>query len=137
MNLDFINIAVTWTLVGLIWVVQLVHYPSFQYIDNSEFLKFHEHHSQSISIVVLPLMLAELALAFYLGYQSNWNFISLLPLLLVALIWLSTFLLQVPIHQQLGSGKNLKLIINLVHSNWIRTVLWTAKAFWISYYFDS
>lgn len=135
MQLDFINLAISWTLVGLIWVIQLVHYPTFKYIDESQFLTFHQHHSQSISIIVLPLMLAELALSFYLAFQQNWQYPTLIPLLLVIFIWLSTFIIQVPVHQQLGSGKNLVLIKKLVMTNWIRTILWTAKAVWISYYF--
>jgi hypothetical protein len=137
MNLDFINVAVNWTLVGLIWVIQLVHYPTFAYVDNSNFLQFHAHHSKSISIIVMPLMLIELALATYFAYQNQWNFIALTPLLFVLLIWASTFFIQVPIHQKLGQGKNLVLIQKLVNTNWIRTVFWTIKAIWVSYYFQN
>ncbi len=137
MNLDFINVAVNWTLVGLIWVIQLVHYPTFAYVDNSNFLQFHAHHSKSISIIVMPLMLIELALATYFAYQNQWNFIALTPLLFVLLIWASTFFIQVPIHQKLGQGKNLVLIQKLVNTNWIRTIFWTIKAIWVSYYFQN
>jgi hypothetical protein len=137
MNLDFINVAVSWTLVGLIWVIQLVHYPTFAYVDNSNFLQFHAHHSKSISIIVMPLMLIELALATYFAYQNQWNFIALTPLLFVLLIWASTFFIQVPIHQKLGQGKNLVLIQKLVNTNWIRTIFWTIKAIWVSYYFQN
>jgi len=80
-------------------------------------------------------MLSELGLAFYLAQQQKWTLIWLLPLGLVLLIWLSTFLIQVPIHNQLGIGKDSFLIKRLVQTNWIRTILWTSKAIWISYYF--
>lgn len=137
MNFDFINVAVSWALVGLIWVIQLVHYPTFSYVDNSDFLKFHAHHSNSISIIVLPLMLIELALAIYLAYQGQWNFAALIPLLFVLLIWASTFFIQVPLHQKLGQRKDLILIQKLVSTNWIRTIFWTIKAVWVSYYFQN
>lgn len=129
----FLNLIITWTLVGLIWVIQLVHYPTFNFIEEASFLAFHKHHTASITVIVMPLMLAELVLGFYLARQFQWFY--LLPLLLVFLIWLSTFLIQVPIHNQLGSGKDAVLIQKLVKTNWIRTILWTTKAIWISYYF--
>jgi len=129
----FFNLIITWTLVGLIWVIQLVHYPTFDFVQGTSFLAFHKHHTASITIIVMPLMLAELAVGFYLARHFQWFY--LLPLLLVLLVWLSTFLLQVPIHNQLGSGKDSILIQKLVKTNWIRTILWTIKAIWISYYF--
>ena len=131
----FLNLFVTWALVGLIWVIQLVHYPTFKFIAKDDFLAFHQHHTQSITFIVMPLMLAEIGLAFYLAQQQEWAMIWFIPLILVLLIWLSTFLIQVPIHQQLGTGKDSFLIERLVLTNWIRTILWTIKAIWISYYF--
>ena len=115
-------------------MIQLVHYPTFEFIAKDDFLVFHQHHTRSITIIVMPLMLAEIGLAFYLAQQQEWAVIWLIPLILVLLIWLSTFLIQVPIHQQLGIGKDGSLIKQLVQTNWIRTILWTIKALWLSYY---
>lgn len=129
-----VHLATSWGLFGLIWMVQLVHYPSFRYIDETQFLEFHQHHTQTISIIVIPLMLLELGLCIWQVYQSNYDWFWLFILILVILIWASTFFLQVPLHNQLIQGKDLPTIQSLISSNWIRTVLWTVKAGVISVY---
>ena len=47
---------------------------------------------------------------------------------LVFVVWLSTFALQVPIHNRLKIRKDEILIRRLVVSNWIRTLAWSFKA---------
>jgi len=135
MEISLINLLVSWALFGLIWVVQLVHYPTFEFVDSQNFLAFHQHHTTSITLIVMPLMLAELGIGTYLTTQHPSIYLG--PLILVGLIWLSTFLIQVPIHNTLGNGKDNFLIQKLVNTNWIRTILWTAKAVWVSYLFYS
>ena len=61
-NLLIAHFAVSWALFGLIWTVQLVHYPAFRYIQEGQFTAFQHFHMQGITLIVLPLMLAELAL---------------------------------------------------------------------------
>jgi hypothetical protein len=46
---------------------------------------------------------------------------------LVALIWLSTALIQVPCHEKLVKGFDPAAYKWLVNSNWIRTIAWTAR----------
>ena len=135
MEIPFINLLVTWALFGLIWVVQLVHYPTFEFVDNQNFLAFHQHHTSSITFIVMPLMLIELGLGIYLATQQPPIYLG--PMILIGLIWLSTFFIQVPIHNALGGGKDSSLIQKLVNTNWIRTILWTIKAVWVSYLFYS
>ncbi len=130
--LDHTNELVSWALFGLIWVVQLVHYPSFHYVDPDRFVAFHRHHTRSISFIVLPLMLVELGLGAVLVWQSDLDWKYITALIIVGLIWASTFLIQVPDHNALGKGKDDSLIARLVKTNWIRTVLWTLKALWLS-----
>lgn len=133
MYLDHINELVNWALFGLIWIVQLVHYPSFRYVSSDRFVAFHQHHTRSISLIVLPLMLIELGLGMVLVWQSDWGGRYIMALVLVGLIWASTFLIQVPDHNALGEGKDDLLIDRLVKTNWIRTILWTAKALFLSF----
>ncbi|MCZ8342639.1 MAG: hypothetical protein O9301_06380 [Leptospira sp.] len=115
-------------LVGLIWTIQVVHYPSFHQIDESQFLKFHQSHSLRISCIVIPPMLTELFCLGFLVYLSpEIKYIILLSLVLA--IWISTFFVQVPIHNRLGRmGKKTMEINYLINSNWFRTVLWTVKS---------
>ncbi len=133
-NIESIShLAVSWALFGLIWTVQLSHYPSFHFIAEDQWQAFHEHHRGSITLIVMPLMLFELALAFWLTYQYGWKWS--IPLMMVLAIWASTFFISVPLHGKLGLGKNTEVIQQLVTTNWIRTFLWTAKAVWASWFF--
>lgn len=131
LDLDYWNHVISWGLFVLIWVVQLVHYPSFQFIDKEQFADFHIHHTRSISFIVLPLMLLELGIAAVLVLQHGFHWTYLIPLIMVLLIWASTFLIQVPDHNRLATGKDLQVVNRLVLTNWIRTVLWTVKAVWL------
>jgi hypothetical protein len=56
------------------------------------------------------------------------NLIWATNLFMVVLIFLNTFFLNVPIHRKLLSRKDIKLIDQLVMSNWPRTLLWTIRS---------
>jgi hypothetical protein len=128
----YANLAVSWALLALIWLVQLVHYPGFRFVDPELFRAFHAHHTASITWIVMPLMLAELGLAAVWAWQTRGATATLAPLLLVLALWASTFLVQVPLHHQLAAGRDSAVIEALIRTNWWRTVLWTCKAVWIS-----
>lgn len=123
-----IHLAVTWALFGLIWVVQLVHYPAFRFIEPTQFQEFQGMHMQSITLIVMPLMLAELGLAAIEAQRARFRGWPLASLGLVILIWLSTFFWQMPLHDHLLSGKDNTVIDELVAGNSLRTALWTVKA---------
>ena len=125
--LFFLNVISAFILTGVIWTIQTVHYPSFHYIDKLSFVNFHQFHERRISIIVMPLMILELisSVALYFNDMSNHTF--LLNLIVVGLIWCSTFFIQVPIHNILSQKKDNMMIEKLVRTNWIRTFLWTLK----------
>lgn len=127
-SLQLAALFISWGLVVLIWIIQLVHYPSFHYIDSAKFIDFHHHHSRSITVIVMPLMLAELTISFFLAYRSGFDPLESLALAMVVGVWLSTFLIQIPLHDQLSVGNNSTIVGKLVNTNWIRTLLWTGKA---------
>ena len=52
---------------------------------------------------------------------------ALIGLALVVVVWLSTALLQVPRHTNLGSGFDRRAWSRLMLSNWVRTVAWSAR----------
>ena len=122
-----INQIVTLMLVGLIWTIQLVHYPSFHYVEPNKFAEFERFHTFRISIIVIPLMLCEFAVSGMLVHLSGYALKAIISLAMVALIWLSTAALSVPCHKRLEKGKDTATITRLINTNWIRTVLWTAK----------
>jgi uncharacterized membrane protein len=123
--------AVTWFLTGVIWVVQVVHYPLFAYADRATYPAFAEAHGRLITVIVGPAMLAELVTGAWLvmarpdALPQRW---AVAGLALVLVIWLSTAVLQVPLHGQLAQGYDARAHAWLVGSNWIRTVAWTARS---------
>ena len=130
--LQLTYLMISWGLVVLIWIIQLVHYPSFHYIDPNKFSDFHQHHSKSITIIVMPLMLAELIIGFLQAYRSGFTSIEVIALIMIVGVWLSTFLIQIPLHNQMSIQNNSILVTKLVNTNWIRTLLWTGKAILIT-----
>ena len=103
-----LNLVLSFIAVGLIWTIQLVHYPSMKFIPKERFVEYHNFHSMRISILAMPLMFAELVTSLMLFYQNFNNTIQtifLANLIIIVLIWLSTFLIQVPLHNALSKEK--------------------------------
>ena len=125
------HLAATIFLTGLIWVIQVVHYPLLGYGAGEEFVELHRRHTRRISAVVVPPMLVELATAIWLVVRSPSVVPTALPwigLSLLGVVWLSTFALQVPEHKRLTAGFDPGAHQRLVRSNWIRTVAWSLRA---------
>ena len=63
-NLVFLlNLLATWYLVGLIWLVQVVHYNMFDRVGSDGFVRYEADHNRLITPIVAPPMLIELATA--------------------------------------------------------------------------
>ena len=124
------HLAATLFMVGLIWFVQVVHYPLFARVGEEGFTLYSEAHSRLTSYVVGPPMLLEAATALLLVFRRPDGVplsLAIVGLALVATVWLSTALLQVPRHTALGSGFNSSQWRGLVGTNWIRTAAWSAR----------
>ena len=107
----------------LIWLVQVIIYPSFRYIEDDCFHTWHSRYVRAISFIVVPLSLSQLAVEIgYTVYHSpRWQ-----RIFIIALIWVSTFTLSAPCHTRLQQeGKQSVVIERLISTNWIRTLLWT------------
>ena len=50
-DLLMIHIVSTSVMVGVIWVMQLVHYPSFKYVKESDYINFQKYHMGNISYI--------------------------------------------------------------------------------------
>ena len=57
------NLVSTWYMVGLIWMVQVVHYPLFAKVGSEEFVGYQISHQTLTTLVVGPPMLIEIATA--------------------------------------------------------------------------
>lgn len=141
MNLDVLiplQAISTFAMFGLIWLVQLVLYPAFAYIDATRFRKFHFLHTQRITFIVGPLMCVELATSlgvFLLQPGVLWG----AGLALTLVIWLHTVFVSVPVHNRLAISESDEARANdidrLVRTNWFRTIAWTFRAALVLYAF--
>jgi hypothetical protein len=109
----------------LIWLVQLIIYPSFNYMDDVNLSAWHPKYTNMISVVVMPLMLIQLFSTFYLTF-NQFNWILFTQCILIILLWASTFFQAVPLHNQIDSGNEIQnAAVKLVQINWKRTIMWT------------
>ena len=130
MSIFFINLASTWFMVGLIWFIQLVHYPLFSYVGSVEFGVFHENHKILITPLVGFVMIVELVSSAIIIFQPphgvrNWT--SIVGIILLGVIWISTTLVQIKFHNLLSSKFDENVVLMLVNTNWIRTICWSIR----------
>lgn len=125
----YLHAASTLIMVGVIWVIQLVHYPLFELVGRENFVAYERSHTVRIGIIVMPTMIIEAAttlllLALFNGAGSRLAWIGAM---LLAIIWGSTALLQVPCHERLAVRFDEAAWQRLVRTNWIRTIAWSAR----------
>ena len=117
---------------GLIWFVQVVHYPLFARTDTSHSPDYPDENQRRTAPVVIPPMLVEAASATLIAINpppAIGQPAALAGLAMVAILWLSTLLVQMPLHAQLKhAGHTPAAVAALVNTNWLRTILWTARA---------
>lgn len=114
---------------GLIWFVQVVHYPLLARVGEEQSVVYQAQHMRRTTYVVLPLMGIEFALAFRAGFQpAFWRSGEALACgFLLAVVWGSTFLVQVPLHARLARAFDAGVHRALVRTNWVRTLAWTVR----------
>jgi hypothetical protein len=132
LDILFVHASVTILMTGLIWFVQVVHYPLMSRIGVAEFVVYEHEHRRRTTMIVAPLMVIEVAtaisIAFFatsLGVSPAWAWFALA---LLMVIWCSTAVLQAPLHERLSRRFNTDVWRLLVESNWIRTGVWSARS---------
>ena len=130
-RLLLLHLVATAFLCGLIWTVQLVHYPLFDRVDRAQFTAFEAAHQQRISWIVAPAMLFEaltagawLVAAWRSGDLLGW---AIANVVLVVAIWAATAFLAVPMHTRLSTGFDAEALRRLVDTNWLRTAIWSLR----------
>ena len=125
------HLASTLLMTGIIWFVQVVHYPLLAGVGAPGFAAYAGRHGRLTSWVVGPPMLVEAGTAALLvAAPPPWAPPAALwaGAALLALVWLSTALVQVPGHDRLRAGWDEAAHRRLVAGNWARTALWSARA---------
>lgn len=126
----FAQAFATLYMTGLIWFVQLVHYPMFADVPREAFVRFEQVHQQRTTWAVGPMMLLEAATTLAMLWRlppgvPAWVAWTGLGLLL--LVDGSTAAFFGPQHARLSAGFDERLHRQLVDYNWLRTFGWTAR----------
>ena len=124
--LHSVHLIATCAMIGLIWFVQIVHYPLFARVGERGFTEYERRHTVRTGWVVGPLMAAEACASVALAVTSQ-TLVAWVGVGIVGAIWLMTALVQVPMHGRLAEVWDPQVHARLVQSNWGRTVLWTAR----------
>ncbi len=121
--IDLHDFCVVW-MTAVIWLVQVLIYPNFRLIADSDFGAFHKRHCDRIAILVGPMMIQPFAnlMILFAGLRSlEWilHFVS------ITFIFVATAFFSVPEHNRLGEKKDPEAITRLIRRNWVRTLLWS------------
>jgi hypothetical protein len=119
------NLAATSALVGLIWVVEVAVYPLYARVGPESFVGYHAAWSGAITLVVGPLMLAEVAAGAWLFTERPK--LALVAAVPVAVAWAATAFWAVPMHAKLDAGFVVTAWNSLLWANHVRTAAWTAR----------
>lgn len=116
------------TMVGVVWMCQLAHYPLLALVDDLP--AYQTVNRVRTTLVVGAPMLVELATALVVlivlpAGVPMWA--AWLGITLVAVCWITTATLSVPAHERLNAGPDPAALQRLVRTNWIRTAAWTAR----------
>ena len=125
------HLVSTLVLVGVIWTVQVVHYPLMALVGEDRFVAYEAAHSPRMAAVVMVpwtvqgLTTVGLLLARPAGVPAS---LVLAAAVAAAVPVIVTVVASVPAHVALGSGFDPVVHRRLVRTNWIRTTAWTAHA---------
>ena len=127
-SLDQIHLIATSMMVAIIWIVQILHYPTFLFINKKQYTDFQQFHMNKISYIIVPIMAVELfsglGILFIIQKQQISYYVSFA---LLILIWMITGLLFTKYHSDLSKKYNEETILQLIRFNWIRTLFWTIR----------
>lgn len=131
-----LHFSLTLYMTGVIWIIQIIHYPLFKLVGEHSFASYHKTHIQKTSLVIAAPMVLELLTGLYLliddqAWRNNLVFVASCTLLIF--IWISTFLISVPKHDILSKKFNDLEVNALIKTNWIRTIAWSIRAICLFY----
>ena len=125
-----VHAAATWFMVGLIWVIQVVHYPLFAAVGDASVPAYEDGHTRRMGLLLAVPWGTETLTAAWLVLAPPDGVARVLPavgLTLSVLVAAVTVAVAVPAHTTLGDGFDPAAHRRLVLSNWIRTLAWSAR----------
>ncbi|PHN08528.1 hypothetical protein [Flavilitoribacter nigricans] len=123
--LDLFRLLLDFGVVVLIWLVQLVIYPSFKYFSREGINRWHPKYTFLVSFVIMPLLLGQLALAAYQVFFFP-DLFTIVSFILIIIAWILTFFFAVPIHHTFSLAEDHQVLADrLIRINAYRTIVWT------------
>ena len=119
-------------MVGVIWFVQLVHYPLLAVVPIESAKQVAEKHQKWTGIVVGPPMVVEgvSTLILWANTPSGvWWWLTWVNGACLAVALLCTIFLSVPRHARMVEAPDAQVGKELVRTNWPRTIAWTMCGF--------
>ena len=116
---------------GVIWMVQVVHYPLMRFVSGAQFARFETAHRVRISWVVGPLMAVEGVCVLAFLFAPPAGLVWWLPwagAAAEAVAIGTTVFVSAPLHERLNAHFDQASLDRLVATNWVRTFAWTARA---------
>lgn len=108
----------------LIWLVQLIIYPSFLFYSKENFLKWHKSYTKALMLIVGPLLAGQ-GLTVAYQFFTTYSFYSFISSILITSAVVYTFIHFIPLHAELERNHSFKTIKKLINNNWYRTFIWT------------
>ena len=125
-----LNLLGTWTMVGVIWFVQIVHYPLLSVVPvESASSVAVEHQRRTAWVVMIPMAVegfSTLALLKWIPEGVAW-WVPWANAVLLAVALGCTVFLSVPRHERMAMNPTPTIGHELVVTNWPRTIAWTAR----------
>ena len=113
---------------GVLWVIQIVHYPLLGEVPDASVARVALRHQRLITRVVGPTMVIEAvsSLLVLLLVPQSLFFMALMSFSFLLLAVGVTVFQAVPLHSRIAHGTS-RLIPRLIHINWTRTVAWSLR----------
>lgn len=122
------HLVSTTLLAGLIWTVQIVHYPLMALVGEDRFVDYEAAHAPRMAaVVMLPWTVQGITTAGLLLQRPPGVPLTLVlaAALTAAVPVVVTVAWSVPAHATLSTGFDRAVHRRLVRTNWIRTAAWT------------
>jgi hypothetical protein len=121
-----VHSASTWFMVGLIWTIQVVHYPLFHAVGAGSFSAYEAQHTRRIgTLLIIPAAVEATTAGALLVVDPG--AVTLVAAGVLAAIWTMTAFVHAPLHGRLTPGYDRSLVSRLVVLNRWRTGAWTLR----------